>query len=175
MSTNHPYAPATVWDTYHAAQVTGDVELNPQGWWVPSLLPFLVTTQVQRVLDVGCGTRGDAVTLAQKGYHVTGMDYSNIALARARAKAFDHSPSLHARLPEATADLLRSRACFLPDTARKMVARLKTTLQGNRADRQSCVFEHFDPFCYALLPKIGDGSQRQMLLKESYQMKRTHR
>ena len=30
---------------------------------------------------------GDALTLAQKGYHVTGMDYSNIALARARAKA----------------------------------------------------------------------------------------
>src|SRR5205823_330008 len=77
---NHPYAPATVWDIYHTAQVTGDVELNPQGWWVPSLLPFLVTTQVQRVLDVGCGTGGDAVTLAQKGYHVTGMDYSNIAL-----------------------------------------------------------------------------------------------
>ena len=84
---NHPYAPATVWDIYHTAQVTGDVELNPLGWWVPDLLPFLVTTQVQRVLDVGCGTGGDAVTLAQKGYHVTGMDYSNIALARARAKA----------------------------------------------------------------------------------------
>ena len=25
---NHPYAPATVWDIYHTAQVTGDVELD---------------------------------------------------------------------------------------------------------------------------------------------------
>src|SRR6266568_3360291 len=86
-----------------------------------------------------------------------------------------HSPSLRALLPEATADLLRSRACFLPDTARKMVARLETTLSGNRAYGQSCLFEHFDPFCYALLPKIGDGRQRHILSKEAYQMKRTYR
>ena len=86
-----------------------------------------------------------------------------------------HSPSLRALLPEATADLLRSRACFLPDTARKMVARLETTLIGDSAYGQSCLLEHFDPFRYSLLPKICDGSQRQMLLKEAYQMKRTHR
>jgi hypothetical protein len=55
MSTNDPYAPATVWDTYYASQVSVGEELNPQGWWVSSLLPFLVTTQVQQVLDVGCG------------------------------------------------------------------------------------------------------------------------
>ena len=87
MSTNDPYAPVIVWDTYHTAQVTVGEELNPQGWWVPSLLPFLVTAQVQQVLDVGCGTGGDAVTLAQKGISVTGMDYSQVALAYARAKA----------------------------------------------------------------------------------------
>ncbi len=83
----------------------------------------------------------------------------------------DHSPSLRALLPEATADLLRSRACFLPDTARKMVARLETTLSGNRAYGQSCLFEHFDPLCYSLLPKIGDGRQRYILSKEAYQRK----
>jgi SAM-dependent methyltransferase len=87
MSTNDPYAPAIVWDTYHTAQITGGEGLNPQGWWVPGLLPFLATTQVQRVLDVGCGIGGDAVTLAQRGLSVTGMDYSQVALAHARAKA----------------------------------------------------------------------------------------
>src|SRR2546421_9673255 len=61
-----------------------------------------------------------------------------------------HSPSLCALLPEATADLLRSRACFLPDTARKMVARLETTLIGDSAYGQPCLLEHFDPFCYSL-------------------------
>src|SRR6266702_7069588 len=85
-----------------------------------------------------------------------------------------YSLSLRALLPEATADLLRSRACFLPDAARKMVARLETTLSGNRAYGQSCLFEHFDPLCYSLLPKIGDGRQRHILSKEAYQMKRTH-
>ena len=89
-------------------------------------------------------------------------------------RVYDHSPSLSALLPEATADLLRGRACFLPDTARKMVARLETTLIGDSAYGQSCLFEHFDPLCYSLLPKICDGSLRQMLLKEAYQMKRTH-
>jgi hypothetical protein len=64
MSTNDPYAPATVWDTYYASQVSVGEELNPQGWWVPSLLPFLVTTQVQQVLDVECGMGRDAVILA---------------------------------------------------------------------------------------------------------------
>ncbi len=87
MSTNDPYAPATVWDTYHAAQVSVGEELNPQGWWVPSLWPFLGTHQVQQVLDVGCGTGGDAVTLAQKGISVTAMDYAEVALTHARAKA----------------------------------------------------------------------------------------
>jgi SAM-dependent methyltransferase len=87
MSMNDPYAPVTVWDTYHAALVTEVEELNPQGWWVPGLLPFLLTAGAQSVLDVGCGTGGDAVSLAQQGLHVTAMDYSQIALARAQAKA----------------------------------------------------------------------------------------
>src|SRR5258708_3945367 len=83
MRTNDPYAKAAVWDSYHAV----DEELNPQGWWLPGLLPFLITAQARKVLDVGCGTGGDAVSLAQKDFHVTAMDYSEVALARARAKA----------------------------------------------------------------------------------------
>ena len=51
------------------------------------LLPFLLTAGAQSVLDVGCGMGGDAVSLTQKGFHVTAMDYSPIALARAQAKA----------------------------------------------------------------------------------------
>src|SRR5260370_6671470 len=83
MRTNDPYAKAPVWDSYHAM---GE-EVNPQGWWVPNLLPFLTTAGARAVLDVGCGTGGDAVSLARSGFQVTAMDYSEVALARARAKA----------------------------------------------------------------------------------------
>jgi SAM-dependent methyltransferase len=77
-----PYTPATVWDSCH----TGD-ELNPHGWWIPGLLPFLLTAGAREVLDVGCGAGGDAANLAREGFYVTAMDYSQVAIARARAKA----------------------------------------------------------------------------------------
>ncbi len=49
MRTNDPYAQAAVWDTYHA----GSEELNPQGGWVPDLLPFLTTAGARTVLMWG--------------------------------------------------------------------------------------------------------------------------
>jgi SAM-dependent methyltransferase len=83
MRTNDSYAKAAVWDSYHAR----DKELNPHGWWAPDLLPFLTSAGVRTVLDVGCGAGGDAVSMAQIGLHVTAMDYSEVALVRARARA----------------------------------------------------------------------------------------
>ena len=81
------YAPPLVWNTYFAAYASAGRELNPDGWWVPALLPFLHTAQANRVLDVGCGMGGDAVSLARHGFQVTAMDYSAVALAHARARA----------------------------------------------------------------------------------------
>lgn len=82
-----PYAPPLVWNTYFAARASEGDELNPQGWWVPDLLPFLQMAQAHDVLDVGCGMGGDAVSLARHGFQVTAMDYSAVALSHARAKA----------------------------------------------------------------------------------------
>ena len=42
-----------------------------------------------RVLDVGCGEGADAVWLAQRGWQVTGLDVTEVALERARAAAAD--------------------------------------------------------------------------------------
>jgi ubiquinone/menaquinone biosynthesis C-methylase UbiE len=58
-----------------------------------------------RVLDLGCGTGEDALFLAARGIHVTGIDASAGMLARARAKmeARGLAPSVrlvHARLEE---------------------------------------------------------------------------
>lgn len=40
-----------------------------------------------KVLDLGCGTGDLSCTLARRGYHVTGVDISPLAIERARTKA----------------------------------------------------------------------------------------
>ena len=42
---------------------------------------------IKTILDLGCGTGGHALPLAQRGYHVTGVDRSEQMLASARAKS----------------------------------------------------------------------------------------
>lgn len=40
-----------------------------------------------RAIDLGCGTGRNAIYLAQKGFEVTGVDYAEAAIVRARAAA----------------------------------------------------------------------------------------
>jgi SAM-dependent methyltransferase len=40
-----------------------------------------------RAVDLGCGTGANAVFLAQRGFDVTGIDFSPVALAKATARA----------------------------------------------------------------------------------------
>lgn len=42
---------------------------------------------VKHILDLGCGTGGHAIPLAQRGYHVTGIDRSEEMLKKAEEKA----------------------------------------------------------------------------------------
>ena len=43
--------------------------------------------RVGRVLDIGCGTGTNALYLAEKGFDVSGVDISKVAIRRATAKA----------------------------------------------------------------------------------------
>ena len=47
----------------------------------------LSSEPISRILDLGCGTGGHALPLAQRGYDVTGVDRSEQMLAIAKAKA----------------------------------------------------------------------------------------
>jgi SAM-dependent methyltransferase len=87
MTAPHTYAPAPFWDGYFAAEAAAGTDLNPDGWWAPSFVRYVARYGVTTLLDLGCGTGGDCLVLARQGLHVTGLDHSQVALQRARAKA----------------------------------------------------------------------------------------
>jgi SAM-dependent methyltransferase len=87
MGAEPTYAQATFWDGYFTTTADRGEDLNPDGWWAPAFRPYLAYYRVARLLDLGCGTGGDALFLTRHGLQVVGMDHSAVALERARAKA----------------------------------------------------------------------------------------
>ena len=77
-----------------------------------------------RALDVGCGEGADAVWLAQRGWDVTGLEVSGVALGRARAHAeragavvsWVHAGLAEAGLPPRSFDLVSAMYPALPRT-----------------------------------------------------------
>lgn len=78
-----------------------------------------------RALDVGCGEGADAIWLAQRGWTVTAIDVSEVAVDRARAAAelagagvqWICGNALHAPLPARSFDLLSLQYPALPKAA----------------------------------------------------------
>ncbi len=64
-----------------------------------------------RALDVGCGEGGDAIWLAENGWHVTGVDLSSTAIDRARTSAAERG------LTERTAFIVADLATYLASRA----------------------------------------------------------
>ena len=78
-----------------------------------------------RALDVGCGEGADAIWLAQRGWTVTAIDVSEVAVGRARAAAqlagagvqWICGNALHTPLPARSFDLLSLQYPALPKAA----------------------------------------------------------
>lgn len=79
------------------------------------------------ILDLGCGTGGHALRLAQRGYRVLGVDRSASMIAQARNKASRSDDA--SRLKFAQADLRRFRAERRFDAALMMFAVLGYQLE----------------------------------------------
>nr|WP_272919361.1 class I SAM-dependent methyltransferase [Amycolatopsis rubida] len=78
-------------------------------------------------LDAGCGEGGDALWLAQQGWHVTAVDFSTTAIERGRAQAAELgvadritwvAADLGEWVPESKFDLVTSHFLHIPAAAR---------------------------------------------------------
>jgi SAM-dependent methyltransferase len=56
----------------------------------PEIEAHLAATPTGRALDLGCGTGTNAIRLAQLGWRVSAVDFSDAAIAKARTKAESH-------------------------------------------------------------------------------------
>ena len=54
-----------------------------------------------RAIDLGCGTGANVVYLAEQGFRATGVDFSQVALRKARARAVDAGVASRCRFVEA--------------------------------------------------------------------------
>jgi 2-polyprenyl-3-methyl-5-hydroxy-6-metoxy-1,4-benzoquinol methylase len=67
---------------YFRGQTPWDTNITP-----PEVMEFISKTPPGRALDLGCGTGTNAVTLALKGWQVTGVDFVGKAIRAARRKS----------------------------------------------------------------------------------------
>jgi SAM-dependent methyltransferase len=68
-------------ERYHGSAALWSGRVNPP------LVDETAELAPGRALDVGCGEGGDALWLAARGWHVTGLDWSQVALDRAAEHA----------------------------------------------------------------------------------------
>lgn len=78
----HGLTPTEYWERHY-----GQRERIWSGRVNVQLASVAADLPVGRALDLGCGEGGDAVWLAEQGWHVTAVDVSDTALARAAAEA----------------------------------------------------------------------------------------
>ncbi|MGE0491361.1 MAG: class I SAM-dependent methyltransferase [Vulcanimicrobiota bacterium] len=94
-----------------------------------------------RALELGCGTGTNAAYLAEAGYEVIGVDLSETAIEKARAKAsqvaFMVLDIMAESLPPGPFDLVFDRGCFHvfsePDKQARFVERVASVLRPHGA------------------------------------------
>jgi SAM-dependent methyltransferase len=91
---------AAFWDErYRSSTSVWSGDPNPQ------LISEAADLPPGRALDVGCGEGADAIWLAERGWHVTAVDISTVALERSSAVAAKHGPDLAGRIVWRQADI----------------------------------------------------------------------
>lgn len=140
---------------YWRKRTPWDTQITP-----PEVIAFLKKAAPGRALDLGCGTGTNAITLAQHGWQVTGVDFSPRAIAMARKKATQKGLAIAfhiadvANLDDLTGpyDYALDIGCLFslkPLDRRKYTAGLARMLPAGA---------HF--MLYAWLPQVWHGTRR---------------
>lgn len=136
-----------------------------------------------RALDVGCGTGRDAVHLTKHGWRVTGVDFAEDALVKARRRAADEGVEVEwiqgdvGRLDQLGLEpgysLLYDFGCIqgLPDAARRGAANGLTRLAASGA---SLLMFAFKGGRHILLPRGMDQPDVTALLGDGWSLEQTH-
>jgi SAM-dependent methyltransferase len=90
---------ADFWDERYRSGAVWSGEANPQ------LITEVGDLEPGTALDVGCGEGADAIWLAERGWRLTGVDFSGVALERAATHAREHQ--VDGRIEWQQADVLR--------------------------------------------------------------------
>jgi SAM-dependent methyltransferase len=90
---------ADFWDERYRSGAVWSGEANPQ------LITEVGDLEPGTALDVGCGEGADAIWLAERGWRLTGVDFSGVALERAATHAREHQ--VDGRIEWQEADVLR--------------------------------------------------------------------
>jgi SAM-dependent methyltransferase len=127
-----PHAPMTeaAWDErYGSTDALWSGNPNPQ------LVAEAADLDPGSALDVGCGEGADAIWLAERGWHVSAVDFSSVALERAAALAAQAGAGIAERItwvhqdltawtpPAASFDLVSAQFMHLPRELREPLYR----------------------------------------------------
>ena len=119
-------AQAAEWDARYSERGEGMWSGQPNGRLVVEVAPLTPG----RVLDVGCGEGADAIWLAQRGWTVTAIDVSEVAVCRAReashpavAVEWICGDVLETPFPTGSFDLLSMQYPALPKAAGEAAVR----------------------------------------------------
>lgn len=129
MDENTPPEPAAVEEEWNRRYAAGEALWSGQP--NTALVAEAASLAPGRVLDVGCGEGADALWLAARGWDVTALDVSSVALERAARQAeaqrlqvaWVHSGLVEAQLPPASFDLVSAQYPALPRTADRAAER----------------------------------------------------
>src|SRR3954454_365280 len=116
------------WDDRYSTAADRMWSGNPN----PVLVDETATLTPGTALDVGCGEGADALWLASRGWRVTGLDISPVALGRAAARAAEAGAEIAARAgweqvdllswsPRTQVDLVSAQFIILPPDASQRV------------------------------------------------------